>query len=194
MKIRLCLLFLVLTLGGLAPRASALMTFHGREAIRSSGWSDGLAAIVNHPARVCGEIGPFGPASRFHFSGDTAVFNQILTQYAALPQKPLVIYLQAGRAPGVKGFKPDETHDFDLQISIQSEGFLYLYSQSRVRLEDLQIPASVAVEVCPAVLVPVDPKERAELEAEQKRLSEFVARRNAQGTNPDPKLRLKNTR
>jgi hypothetical protein len=193
MKMRL-FLSLLFALGSFAPRASALVSIHGREQVGSSGWSERLTAIVNHPARVSGSIGPVGPIARFHYSGDTAVFNEILINYAALGQKPLVIYLQAGRGPAVRGFKADESHDFDLSISRQAEGFLHLYSQGRVRVHELKIPDTVAVEVMPAISVPLDPKERAEFEGEQKRLEEFVARRKTKGIKPDSNFPLKNTR
>lgn len=161
------------------------MSFHGREPLGSSGWSEGLTAIVNHPARVSGQIGPFGPAARFHFSGDTAVLNEVLGKYAALNQRSLIIYVQAGRGPIVKGFKPDESHDFDLSINVQGEGFLHWYSLGRVRLEELKIPGVVVVEVATAITVPLGEEERALSEVEQKRLEEFVARRNAKDASPN---------
>src|SRR5689334_17794135 len=117
MKARLSSLCLALALACLAPSAIALMTYHGREFIRSSGWSDALSAMVNHPARVCGQIGPFGPSSKFHYTGDTKTLNQLLEQYATLPQKSRVLYVQAGSGPAVEGFKDQETHDFDLSIN-----------------------------------------------------------------------------
>jgi len=38
----------------------------------------GLTALVNHPARVSGQIGLLVPSARFHFAGDAEVFNQFV--------------------------------------------------------------------------------------------------------------------
>jgi hypothetical protein len=175
MKTRSFLLLLAGILGLLAMPAWALITFHGREHLGCSGWSEGLAAIINHPARISGQIGPLGPTARFHYSGDAAIFNELLQQYAALGGQSRVLYLEPQAPPAVEGFKNQETHDFDLSVNQSGEGFLHLYTLGRIRLEDLKIPAAVRIEALPSPVDPADPKESAKLKAEQKRVADFVA-------------------
>jgi|GEM_PF-4421251 len=173
MKTRLSLLFLVLTLTLLPARA--LMTYHHREHLGCSGWSDGLTAIINDAARVCGQIGPFGPTSRFHYSGDVAILNSLLEKYAAIPGQPHVLYLQPEAAPAVEDFDAKTPHDFDVSVNQAGEGYVHLYTLGRIRLEELKIPAGVSVEVVPSVSVPTDAAERAKLESEKERVTAFAA-------------------
>ena len=155
------------------------MSYHGREHLGSSGWSEPLTALINHPTRVCGQIGPYGPTSRFHYSGDTAAFNQILAQYGVLPGQPHVLYLEPEAAPSVEGFKEGESHDFDLSINTSGQGFLHLYTLGRIRLEDLKIPEGVKVDVLSPAGLPTDPELRAKLQAEEQRVAAFLAARSA---------------
>ncbi len=175
MKTRLLPLFFALILGLLATPVWALVTYHKRERLGCSGWSEGLTALINHPARVSGQIGPLGPTARFHYSGDAAVLNQILTQYAAVGGQARVLYLEADAAPAVEGFADHEPHDFDLSVNQSGDGFIHLYTLGRIRLEDLKIPAGVSVEALPAASEPADPELRAKLKAEQQRIADFVA-------------------
>jgi hypothetical protein len=149
--------------------ADAMITMHGREELHCSGWSVGLTAIVNHPARVSGKIGPLGLSARFQFVGDTEVFNQVLAQYAALDQQPRALYLSADISS--VGNDPD----FELSITSEGHGFLHLRNPSRIRLAQVKIPDGVAVEVLPPIEVPINPEQRARLDAEQKVIEEFAA-------------------
>lgn len=175
MRTRILASFIAATL--LVSSAWALVSQHGREQIGSSGWSEGLTAIVNHPARVCGQIGPLGPISRFHYSGDAATLNTILEQYAALTEKPHVLYLHPEEAPYVEGFNKTETHDFDVSINVSGQGAIHLYTLGRIKLEELKIPENVAVETTPLLAVPQDSTLLARARAEQKRVEAFVAGR-----------------
>ena len=80
MKKRLLRLLCATAVLVIAFKADARVTMHGREELHCSGWSAGLTAIVNHPARLSGQVGPLGPLARFQFAGDTDVFNQVLAQ------------------------------------------------------------------------------------------------------------------
>ncbi len=177
MKTRILAPLIALTL--LASPVWALMTHHGRERIESSGWSEGLSAIINHPARVCGQIGPFGPTSRFHYSGDAATLKKILEQYAILQEKPHVLYLHPEEAPYVEGFNKTETHDFDVSINISGQSHIHLFTVGRIKLEDLKIPKGVDVEMVPSIAVPAEPILRARSETEQQRVAAFIAGRKS---------------
>jgi hypothetical protein len=150
----------------LAPRVDALVTQHGSEPLGCSGWSAALTEIVNDPARVSGEFGPIAPIARFHYRGDLAAFERVLSKYAALPQQPRALYLQAGA---------DMENDFDLSITYEGHGFLHFNAAGRIPLEQLKIPAGVVVEVLPEVAEPVDPQEKARLLERRKRIADFVA-------------------
>ena len=177
MTIRILILCLfVLGIG--SPFASALVTRHGREPIHA-GWDKGLDALVNHPARVSGSIGPIGPIARFHYSGDVTVFNDMLERYAVLAQKVHTLYLHTEPGPVMEGFKDGETHDFDLSITVAGECYLHLYTMGRIKLEELRIPGRMKVEVMPPAGLPVDPEQRGKILAEQKRVEGFAAAHRA---------------
>jgi len=161
MKTMLLRLLNAATFLAMVHGAGALITDHGRERLHCSGWSLGLTALVNHPARVSGRIGPLAPTAQFHFVGDSATFNQLLAQYAALNQKLRVLYLSSDAASLGEG------HEFDLSITHGGHGFLHLHTAGRIQLEDLKILRGVAVEAFPLGGLPSDPEQRAELEAEQ---------------------------
>lgn len=175
MKTRLLPLFLAIVLGFLATPVWALVTYHKREHLGCSGWSEGLTALINHPARVSGQIGPLGPTARFYYSGDAAVLNQILTQYAAVGGQSRVLYLEPEVAPAAEGFADHEPHDFDLSVNQSGDGFIHLYTLGRIRLQDLKIPAGVKVEALSSISEPTNPELRAQLKAEQQRVADFVA-------------------
>jgi Thioredoxin-like len=157
----------------MVTRVQALVTQHGTERVSCSGWSAELSEIVNDPARVSGMIGPLGPSGRFHYRGDLAVFERVLAKYAALPQQSRIVYLRAGS---------DHEYDFDLSITYEGYGFLHLNTSGRIPLEQLKIPAGVAVEHLPEGGEPIDPQEKARLVAQQKRIADFVAAHKASST------------
>jgi hypothetical protein len=152
----------------LAPEANALVTMHEREALHCSGWSPGLTAIINHPARVSGQVGPLAPSAQLQFAGDAEVFNRVLAQYGALDQKQRVLYLSADTESAGNGW------DFELSVTQEGHGFLHLYTPGRIPLAEIKVPAGVAVEALPPTGLPLDPKQRAKLEAGQKRVEDFV--------------------
>ncbi len=80
LRIPLAVLVLVLTL---LP-ARALMIRYERQPVNCSGWSQGLADLVNHPARVGGQLGPFGCTGTFWYAGDQNVLNGVIAQYSRL--------------------------------------------------------------------------------------------------------------
>jgi hypothetical protein len=162
-------------------KANALVTMHGREELHCSGWSPELTSIVNHPARVSGQIGPLAPSARFKFSGDTEVFNQVLAQYAALDQPWRVLYLSAD----VLSVEDDQ--GFELSITHEGHGFLHLRNPSRIQLAHLKIPKGVAVEVLPPTGWPINPEQQARLEAEQKVIEAFSASHKAAAAEAPPR-------
>jgi hypothetical protein len=169
-KPRFPFLFIVLCVVSTAPSVHALVTLHGPEPLGCSGWSPALTEIVNDPARVSGEFGPVGPIARFHYRGDLAAFERVLSKYAALPQQSRALYLQTGA---------DAEDDFDLSITYDGYGFLHFNAGGRIPLEKLKIPEGVAVEVLPEVSEPINPAEKARLLAQQKLIAEFVSARKA---------------
>jgi hypothetical protein len=150
----------------MAPRVHALVTQHGTEHVGCSGWSEALTEIVNDPARVSGEVGPLAPSAHFHYRGDLAAFERVLAKYAALSKQPHTLYLEAGI---------DRGDDFDLSITHEGHGFLHFNAAGRIPLEQLKIPAGVAVEALPGVAEPVDPQEKARVLEQRKRVADFVA-------------------
>ena len=148
--------------------ANALITNHGRDAVRCSGWSDKLTALINDPARVSGQIGPLAPSARFQFKGDKEVFNRVLAQYAALGQKVTTLYLSTDPVGGGGGA------DFEFSVTPDGTGFLHLQLPGRVALSDLRIPKGVSVEAMPPVSLPIDPEQRAKSEAEMAKIKAFI--------------------
>jgi hypothetical protein len=118
-------------------------------------------------------IGPLGPSARFQYRGDLASFERVLAKYAALPQQSRVLYLQAGI---------DQDSDFDLTITHDGYGFLHFNASGRIPLEQLKVPARVAVEVLPEAGEPTDPQAKARLDAQRKRIADFVAAHKATST------------
>jgi hypothetical protein len=98
------------------------------------------------------------------------VFNQVISQYASLDQKPRVIYLSAEANPGGDGW------DFEISVAADGNAYVHLCPSERIKLRDVKVPAGVAVEVLPAASVPLDPEQRAKLEADQKPIEAFVVR------------------
>jgi len=170
------LLFFAASLGHFTT-ANALVTTHDREPLHCSGWTDQLTAIINDPARVSGRIGPLAPSARFEFEGDVDAFNRVLARYAALDQKERVLDLSADPTAG---------GDFALSVTQDGTGFLHLHLPGRIALADLKIPAGVSVEAIPGVVLPTDPKQRANIESEEERIKAFVVNRQAQLQSSQP--------
>jgi hypothetical protein len=162
-----CCYLIVAVFGAIvtAP-AHALLTRHGSEPVVCSGWSAGITEIVNDPARVSGEIGPLGPIARFHYRGDLAAFERVLAKYSALPQRSRVLYLR---------LRSDDEDDFTLSINLEGQGFLHLNADGRLSLDQIRIPAGVAVEVFPELSEPTSAEEKARLVQQRKRVAEAVA-------------------
>jgi hypothetical protein len=66
-----------------------------------------------------------------------------------------------------------------MSITLDGDGFFHLYTGGPIRLEDLRIPKALTVESLPLMSVPIDPQERTGIEAEQKRIEQFVDRQRA---------------
>lgn len=163
---------LLVSLGFLTGTALALITRNGREPMTGM-WPPGIAGLVNHPSRFGGEIGPLAPAARFFFSGDTAVFNAMLAQYAKVTHQELVLYVQPGPPPQMEG--DSNSRDFDLLINVSGEGFMILYSGGRVALEDVRLPDGVFAELYPLVDVPLDPSAKDAHDREVQRVRRILS-------------------
>src|ERR1043166_7703933 len=122
--------------------AAALITTYGKEPLHASSWVKGLDQVVNHPSRVSGMIGPFGPSGRFEFSGDATTFNEVLKIYARVSQPVRILYLtpQAEPVPAAQNWT------YELSINHEGQGFMHLEISRAADLETLKVPEEVKVE------------------------------------------------
>ena len=112
-------------------------------------WPQGLKELANREDRVHGFW--VNEVDVFFYAGDTQAFNQFLEAYAKLPNTSLTIVIH----PGAKNARsPWDKQDRDLpaQWSLHTGGDskdgrfvtrVDLWPGSRIRLEDVRVPANV---------------------------------------------------
>lgn len=144
--------------------AKAMITEVGRESITMPSMADGLGPVVNHPARVSGRIGPFGPSAWFDYTGDTAAFNAVLALYGKAKQAEHILYLTEG-----------DGSDFSLSLTHGGEGFLHLPAGARIPLKDVKLPPGVKVEFLPAVGGSLDPAVQRRTAATRASIEAYIA-------------------
>lgn len=153
------------------------MTYHDRENLNVSTWSEGLSEIVNDEARFSGRIGPFGPSAEFQYSGGAEAFQRVLQKFARLKGHAPRLYLHPGVGAPQAQQRTRDPHDFALSISVTGEGSLHVFV-GRVPLESLRIPPNVIVAESPKVeLQPVLVGDADEADA--RRIAAFLKAREA---------------
>ena len=120
------------------------MTYHGRETLKVSTWSEGLTEIVNDKARFSGRIGPYGPAAEFQYSGGAEAFQRVLEKFARLKGQAPRLYLHPGTGTPEARQQTAERHDFAMSIAVTGEGSLHVFI-GRIPLESIKIPENVIV-------------------------------------------------
>jgi len=167
---------LVLVAAFVVPgQLAAMVTTYGKEAVHSSSWVKGLDAIVNHPSRVSGMIGPFGPSGRFQFAGTVATFNDVLKVYAQVSQPARILYLtSASQSTGSA-----QVPNYELSINHDGQGYLHLNVEAATDLVTLRVPPGVTVESLPASSVPIGLDRQEREAAAQRAIEQFLQRREA---------------
>jgi hypothetical protein len=158
------------------PAGSAAIRQFARDKVAVSSWSSELTALINHPARVSGYLGPVGAVGRFQFRGNLEVINGILKAASALPQASHIVYLspQVDLLPDAK----KRAGDFDFEVSIAPGGEAFVHLPTiGVDFNALRVPKNMSVEMLPLAFVATDPVRQREANAEQERIERFIAER-----------------
>jgi hypothetical protein len=127
--------------------------------VQNPAWPAGLAELFNRAERVHGFW--VNETDVFFYAGDTQAFNQFLEAYAKLPKTSLRVVIHAG-AKNARSPWDKQDRDLPIQWSLTSsirggipnadhkDGRFYtrvdLWLGSRIRLEELRIPANVEAE------------------------------------------------
>jgi hypothetical protein len=135
MKTSPFLLSLLLALSASLP-ARALISEHGREPVYGSGWSEPVTQLINHPSRVGGRVGPFGPVAEFWYSGTPETLNEVLKIYSRIPGRQAAIYLttDGGKGP------------LTLKTAIDGTPTLTLHVNRPAELKGWKVPRDLRVE------------------------------------------------
>ena len=118
--------------------AGAMISQYERQPVNCSGWSQGVADLVDHPARVSGQLGPFGCTGTFWYVGNQKVLNEVIVQYSRL----------AGtrQSSGTVNIStPPAGPGLSVAISIEGSASLTFHCSGPDDLAGLKVPVSLTV-------------------------------------------------
>jgi len=164
-------LCLCLGLATFAFSSSALVQNFGREPVHLIIGTNGLDAIINHPTRVSGTMGPFGLSSRFQYSGTSTNFAEVLNLYSKLPQSSRTLYLTA--QPSDESTAPKQLR-YELSLNFDGQSFLHLHVGPSTDLSFLKPSACVNLENLPEPAAPTDRDAQEKLAAAQAIIDRFL--------------------